>query len=350
MKRTEDLILLPLSGVAINAPENGGNNLIESFRLLPCGQIETRDYGPFLADEAAFAAIIASFESIGNDLVIDYEHSTLSGGEAPAAGWIEKLVNKGSEGLWATVKWTEKAAKQLTAREYRYFSPVVMKRTSDNRAVMIHSVALTNSPNIKHLEPLVNKAQVSFLTPDTPTGTSKKENIVMLKKLIEMLKLKAEATEAEVMSAVGSLVTKIAEAPETKIPGEVLKTLGLKADATLPEVKGTILALKSGSDSSADLVTRLADLEQKLSGREADDLVAIALKAGKITPSQKAWAEGYAKSDPEGFRAYTEAATVVVPLKSLPDGGASESGVLTPEMQQIGAAFGNSDDDLKSHI
>ncbi len=40
-------------------------------------------------------AVIAEFNSRGRDLVIDFEHSTLSGGEAPAAGWIGALERTG---------------------------------------------------------------------------------------------------------------------------------------------------------------------------------------------------------------------------------------------------------------
>ena len=343
-RENSGLVLVPLSGIAVNPAENGEISAPESFSLLSCGEIETRDYGRFQADEEAFALIIASQNDIGNDLVIDYEHATLTGKEAPAAGWIKRLVNKGQAGLWVEVEWTQKAKDYLAAREYRYFSPVVLKRASDNRTVAIHSVALTNSPNIKHLEPLVNKAQASFLTPD------KTEENVMLKKLIEMLKLKAEATEAEVTDAVSALVTKIAEGPDEKVPGDVLETLGLKADATVPEVKGTILALKSGSENAGDMATRVADLEQKLSGREADDLVTLALKAGKITPAQKPWAEGYAKSDAPGFKAYIEAATVVVPLKKLPDGGAETIAdeLASPEMKTLASVFDHSEESLKA--
>ena len=345
-KRNSDnsgLILVPLSAVAINPSENGDCEAPASFQLLPCGTVDTRDYGPFLADEEALNHIITNHTEIGNDMVIDYEHATLSGKEAPAAGWIKLLVNKGAAGLWAEVEWTDKAKAYLAAREYRYFSPVVLKRKSDNRAVAIHSVALTNFPNTKDLEPLVNKAGAGF-------STQEMEDEVMKKDLIELLKLKADATDAEVLAAIGNLQTQTAKQPEVKFPDGLLETLGLKADATLSQINGTILALKSGADQGAGLVTRVADLEQKLSGRDADDLVTIALKAGKITPAQKEWAEGYAKSDPEGFKAYTEAATVVVPLKKLPDGGdvVVTDDFSSPEMKTMASVFGQSEESLKT--
>ncbi len=338
-----DLVLIPLSGIAVEAAENGEITVPESFALLPYGDIESREYDPFLADEAAFDLIIADQADIGNDLVIDYEHATLSGKEAPAAGWVKRLVNKGKAGLWVDVEWTAKAKAYIAAREYRYFSPVVMKRPSDNRAVMIHSVALTNSPNIKHLEPLVNKAAAEL-------STSKDKENLMDARIFELLGLKADADADQVITALTELKATAAKDPEPKVPEALIETLGLKANATISEINGTILALKSGAAAGADLVTRITDLEARLAAQAADDLVIQALKAGKITPAQKEWAETYAKSDAPGFKAFVEAAAVIIPLKKLPESDAPESGVLSPEMQQLGTVFGNSDDDLKSQL
>ena len=164
MKKTQnDLILMQLSTSAIKQGENGEIKAPASFPLLSCGTTRTRDYGPFMVDAEACNLIIANFADNGNDMVIDYEHATLSGKEAPAAGWIKNLVKAGCD-LWAVVEWTDKAKAYIAAKEYRYFSPVVSKRKSDNRAVAIHSVALTNSPNIKDLEPLINKAGAETFT------------------------------------------------------------------------------------------------------------------------------------------------------------------------------------------
>ena len=90
-------------------------------------------------------------------MVIDYEHQTLKSVEAPAAGWIKRLINRGEQGLWAAVEWTEKATKYLVNREYRYFSPVFMVRKSDRKVIQVTNAALTNSPQINHLTPIIAK-------------------------------------------------------------------------------------------------------------------------------------------------------------------------------------------------
>lgn len=136
----------------------GKSEVIPSeIQLYPYGRVEVEGDGYGIIDDIGMAQIISSFERRGNDVVVDYEHQTLKDIQAPAAGWITRLVNRGLQGLWAVVKWSDKAKDYLTNREYRYFSPVYSVRKSDSRIVALHSVALTNSPKTNRLKPLVAK-------------------------------------------------------------------------------------------------------------------------------------------------------------------------------------------------
>jgi len=127
------------------------------FQLLPQGMIEIEGEDPVFLDVEGMNQIISDFERRGNDMVIDYEHQTLKDVQAPAAGWIKKLLNRGAQGLWAAVEWTEKAKGYLAKREYRYYSPVFNARKSDRRVVQMINAALTNSPKINHLRAIVAK-------------------------------------------------------------------------------------------------------------------------------------------------------------------------------------------------
>ena len=69
------------------------------FQVLPFGKVEIEGEEDACVDDEAMDSSIAEFERRGNDVVIDYEHQTLTGKEAPAAGWLRKFVKKGSEGL-----------------------------------------------------------------------------------------------------------------------------------------------------------------------------------------------------------------------------------------------------------
>ncbi len=108
----------------------------------------------FMFDTPCAENVCAEFKNRQRDLVIDYEHQTLQGIEAPAAGWIDQLVTK-EDGLYAHIKrWSERAITYLQAGEYRYFSPVIL--TQESRVIALHSVALTNHPAIHGLTPLVH--------------------------------------------------------------------------------------------------------------------------------------------------------------------------------------------------
>ena len=136
----------------------GKSGVIPSeIQLYPYGRVEVEGEGYGIVDDIGMAQIISRYERRGNDVVIDYEHQTLKGIQAPAAGWITRLVNRGVQGLWAVVKWSDKAKDYLKNREYRYFSPVYSIRKSDRRIIALHSVALTNLPKTNQLKPLVAK-------------------------------------------------------------------------------------------------------------------------------------------------------------------------------------------------
>jgi phage I-like protein len=114
---------------------------------------------PVEVDGEALARVVAAFKSRGVDLVIDYEHQSLQGRRAPAAGWIKALEAR-EDGLWARVEWTAQAQEYLQQREYRYFSPVLRLDPETRKPAALLQVALTNLPAIKDLPPLVARCQV----------------------------------------------------------------------------------------------------------------------------------------------------------------------------------------------
>ena len=117
----------------------------------------------FNVDDESFELIRKQFKDRKLDLVIDYEHQTLSDVQAPAGGWIKDLY-KGEDAIIAKVEWTPKAAEYLKNKEYRYLSPVVLVRKRDQKATAIHSVALTNTPAIDGMFALVNSLDIEDIS------------------------------------------------------------------------------------------------------------------------------------------------------------------------------------------
>ena len=60
-------------------------------------------------DEGSFQAMKAQIAQRGVDLVVDYEHQTLKGVEAPAAGWVKELKLEDGN-IVAVVEWTPRGS------------------------------------------------------------------------------------------------------------------------------------------------------------------------------------------------------------------------------------------------
>lgn len=126
----------------------------EYIRVLPCGYISS-EKGDFVVDSESFQLMKEHMQHRNIDIVIDYEHQTLGNGPAPAGGWIKELILK-KDGIYAKTDWTARAREYLIHGEYRYLSPVIMVRNRDKKASQLHSVALTNTPAINSMTPIIN--------------------------------------------------------------------------------------------------------------------------------------------------------------------------------------------------
>lgn len=293
----------------------------DRIRILPVGRISS-EKGDFVVDEESYNAMKAEMQRRGIDIVIDYEHQTLEGVQAPAGGWVKDL-DYTPEAIEAKVEWTPKAQEYLKNKEYRYLSPVVLTRKSDNKAVALHSLALTNTPAINGMFAIVNSADAEIENDDTGG------NGMDLQKIKEILGLPADAAEEAVMNELlkklGGEEKKDGEGdtePEKDAGGEteavansvILGLLGLPDGARTEDVAGKIMALKAGADSQRQEIT---DALNRIKDHEAEEAVMTALKAGKITAAQKDWAKAYALKDRTGFDSFVDKAPVVVPVGKL---------------------------------
>lgn len=289
----------------------------DRIRILPVGKINS-EKGDFVVDKESYSAMKAEMQRRGIDIVIDYEHQTLKDVQAPAGGWIKELIYT-PEAIEAKVEWTPKAREYLKNREYRYLSPVVLTRKKDNKAVALHSLALTNTPAINGMFAIVNSADADI----NNTGGNRMD----LQKIRELLGLPADAAEEAVMN---ELVKKLGSGEKKDSEGDaepekdgateavansvILGLLGLPDNAKTEDVTSKIMTLKAGADSREK---EIEDALRRLNERDADDAVMTALKTGKITAAQKDWAKAYALKDRTGFDSFVEKAPVVVPVGKI---------------------------------
>ncbi len=314
----------------------------DEIKILPLGLVKSQK-GEFVVDNESLKLMKNHFKSRGLDIVVDYEHQTLNGGQAPAGGWIKDFYIK-KNCIVAKVEWTEKAKEYIKNKEYRYLSPVIQVRKNDKKAVVLHSVALTNTPAIDNMYTIanslyldkntMNECDVVVFGVDKNLDDEGDELMDLLNQLISLLGLNEGATESEVLEKLKALMNTSndevvankykpdEQGTKTKslvLPTEefraVLQLLDLKESATQEEVTNSIMALKKPVNTNVEL--ELKELKEKMATKEANELVEMALKDGKITPAQKDWATQYALTSQKGFEEYVKNAPQVVPLGEL---------------------------------
>jgi len=329
----------------------------DTFQVLPFGRIDIEGEPPATLDDDSMDSIIATFERRGNRMVIDYEHQTLTGSQAPAAGWVQKFTKKGAEGLWAVVEWTDKAKNYIANKEYLYFSPVFWVTAKERKVVAIKNIALTNDPKVNHLRPIIAKLAWSN---EYKPKTINKGDRAMFEKLKTLFGLAADAGEDKVVEAVEAVVAKNLEletAAKEKPPKvvackEVLEVLKLGDDSDATAVIAAIGSLGKTDVVAQELSLQVAKLTKELSGMRQADLTAIALKDGKTSPEElEKWGNDLALTHPDQFEliVLSRPAGSVIPvgrtlIKEDESGDATDETVMT-----VASMMGVTAEDIKKY-
>ncbi len=352
----------------------------DSLLLIRYGKIPfTRDgiRGEFEFSEKDADRIISDFQTRGRDLVIDFEHQSLSGSKAPAAGWIGTL-EKCTEGLLARIKcWTEEAAEYIRNKEYRYFSPTLYFTEDGEHISSLHSVALTNHPALHNALPLTAKDSTNTLpaesssahpeessssgsplmhasvpedgsrkrnpennpenNPESDTGSQLPENRSSASSGEEEQQQQEESNCAErLIRHLRHLLSLCTEGEEEKDPSSSVTEKAEEAEriqtildtvCSLIETRNKLDAflrahhfsdLEAASDEIARMLPEEAKLalESELAERRAEELVTEAFADGKIPLSGRPWAKRFALRDPEAFRDWARSAPAAVPDNS----------------------------------
>lgn len=254
------------------------------------------------------------------DLVIDNDHLTLKDTYAPAFGWIKDMV-KAADGLHAIVDWTKLGIDAISNRLYRYISPVFGWNITDKESgktipFAVMSAGLTNEPFFDQL------VIAKYINQSTTEELDMKN---LLAKLVEAFKLTAEATEEELIAAFDAQLKTWDGFVAAK--NELFTALGLKAEATLEEAKGVIMAAKNNAGSLQTVTTELAELKKNLLQDKFTAVIAKGIETGRVLPAQKAdtnWLEtqrAWAEKNFASFSEYfTAKAPIIGPLRAIPAG------------------------------
>lgn len=256
----------------------------EWVQLFPAGsELKARDGRRWIADPDA---VVTAFASNRGPLAIDYEHGqdhlAAKGLEAPAAGWIVQLENRGGA-VWGRVEWTDKAAAMVAAREYRFLSPA-FNYLKNGKITRLIGAGLVNRPAF----------EMTALSREAIN--QEKED---MKAIAKALGLDEDADEKAVLAAIAARDSeRTALLKELKLdPKKAVQKDALAAIASLQgEVETATAALKNApaetdvaalQQSLTDTKTALAALQQKDADRDIDIALEEATSAGKITPASR---------------------------------------------------------------
>lgn len=287
------------------------------IQLLPYGKFRATDGRPtdveaWYVTDTNGADVVALANNQRNPLPIDYEHQIIhslkNGKEAPSAGWMEYFYFT-PQGIFADVRWTDKAADYIKNGEYRYISAVFAYDTDGYIRKIFHA-ALTNTPALDGMEEAMVAASVNLLQEDNPM------NKKLLAALCALFALKADASEADITEKVTAL-----SAAKGDSSVDVLDVY-----AKLAEKEQSVAALSTqvGNPDPAKFVpveqvaALQADFNALKTSVEADkkaELITAALSQGKLAPALKDWAQSLSV---EALSAYLEKAPAMAALSGEP--------------------------------
>lgn len=321
------------------------------IQLLPYGKFRATDGRPtdveaWYVTDTNGADVVALANSQKNPLPIDYEHQILhsqqNGKEAPSAGWMEYLYFN-PQGIFADVRWTDKAAEYIKNGEYRYISAVFAYDTNGYVRKIFHA-ALTNNPALDGMDEVMVAASVQLLN-------QQKEKPEMDKKLVEALcalfALKADASEAEITEKVTALSAAKGDS----------QVAVLDVYAKLAEKEQSVAALTAqvGNPDPAKFVpvetvaALQADfnkLKLSIDNDKKNALIEAALSQGKLAPALKEWA---ASLSTEALTGYLDKATPIAALagghQANEDPNKDNVVALTAEQQAAAKMLGMTDAD-----
>ncbi len=184
------------SSILITLSEADSSNQADQWiHLLPTGKFFANDgRGPFFVENAAEIVAETMKRAGSKQIPVDYDHqidhATKNGQPAPAAGWISKFESR-DNGIWGLVEWTDRARAYLSAKEYRYLSPV-LNNNEKGEVICIRRAALTNKPALE-LTALCSEQETRLATELLATQSKLEEALA----LAESIQKEAKVKEAE---------------------------------------------------------------------------------------------------------------------------------------------------------
>ena len=265
-------------------------------QLLPAGEFTARDGRPgvdkkWRVSDAQGTALAAQMTAIAQQtpIVIDYEHQTLhkekNGQPAPAAGWIKGATWLSGKGLVSDVDWNDRARASISAKEYRYISPVITWDEDSGVITGVHLAALTNYPALLGMDAVVAALNTQL--------HQQEPNMTLLAALLTAIGLPAATTEEAALASVSALKA-TADAARTRpaLSAALTTALGLQAGADETAALTALTALKTAGGANGEVLQLVTALQGQVAALTAQanegglvQLVDQAVADGKFAPA-----------------------------------------------------------------
>lgn len=172
-------------------------------------------------------------------LLVDADHLSHDPAQSTEAkAWLADLEIRNGE-LWGLLDWTDTGAEAVRGKRWKYFSteyaagdledlgvgPDGVRRVRPRR---LAGLALTNRPNNRGGRPITNRKAGD--AEHNPT----QEDKTTMKSIAEKLGLPAEATEEDILAAIGSLMERAGEADKLEAEAEAEEILN-RHEKRVPE-------------------------------------------------------------------------------------------------------------------
>ncbi len=298
--------------------------------LVPEGKFNGVDGRPFDAPHWILTPergqqIVAALNQRQVDMVIDYEHATLkaqeTGEPAPASGWLKAAHFSYVKGVGicsTKFEWLDKAKGYIESEEYKYLSPVLFYTKNTGEVVGLHSVALTNTPNLDNLpEAQLAALAQDFFTQNSPQDSEMEE---LLEQLRWMLNLPLTATAEDILAELNKLSTQIKEKT-----GVAVAANGQNLFDALEAIDQIKVA--ANSQAAVDMtqfvpmavyqeaVASAGNAEAAQKAKEIDDLIMAACSDGRLTGQATIeWMKDQAKTNPDFVKAHLESLPKIAAL------------------------------------
>src|SRR5215210_2089848 len=333
------------------------------IHVVPTGKWDHPVYGEMAISTAHIAEFVKNFkDKVRLNIPITAGHDNgMGGGELPAIGWFTDVVDRGVNGLWAGVKWTEEGVQFLEQRAFKYFSPEFYQDYEDPETRKKHGHvlvggALTNKPYFKELEPVVAFSEPSIIHQFTEDMNlkdivSKKPEELSDEEKAFVRDHKSELSVEEA-TAFASVLDDAGETDEDKAAREAKEAeekAAADAAAKAEEEKQAAERAANGkkivmSEAEVKILREKADAGQRaLEKIEASEREAVATKltfsqtntAGRFLPKQKGALVGFIKTLSETQRdqfvnlVNNMAKADASIFSEIGDGGKTEQGVFS---------------------